>query len=140
MSKSTISTFELFQMFPDAEAARVYMEGKRWPDGAVCPACDEAKLVRARFRNKWGNLNSQTSGEDANARRKQESDARRNDLAERVLAFLAEGQMSSGELRDRLMVSENQTRNALGYLRKQGRADFFRNGSGSVWRKLEAAE
>ena len=28
MSKSTISTFELFQMFPDAEAARVYMEGK----------------------------------------------------------------------------------------------------------------
>jgi len=38
MSKSTISTFELFQMFPDAESARVYMEGKRWPDGAVCPA------------------------------------------------------------------------------------------------------
>ena len=26
MSKSTISTFELFQMFPDAEAARGYME------------------------------------------------------------------------------------------------------------------
>jgi hypothetical protein len=45
MSKSTISTFELFQMFPDAEAARVYMEGKRWPDGAVCPACDEAKRM-----------------------------------------------------------------------------------------------
>ena len=42
MSKSTISTFELFKMFPDAEAARVYMEAKRWPDGAVCPACDEA--------------------------------------------------------------------------------------------------
>lgn len=35
MSKSTISTFELFQMFPDAEAARVYMEGKRWPDGTI---------------------------------------------------------------------------------------------------------
>ena len=29
MSKSTISTFQLFEMFPDAEAARVYMEGKR---------------------------------------------------------------------------------------------------------------
>ncbi len=26
MSKSTISTFELFKMFPDAEAARVYMD------------------------------------------------------------------------------------------------------------------
>ena len=35
MSKSTISTFELFKMFPDAEAARVYMEAKRWPDGDV---------------------------------------------------------------------------------------------------------
>ena len=42
MSKSTISTFQLFEMFPDAEAARVYMEGKRWPQGAVCPACDAA--------------------------------------------------------------------------------------------------
>ena len=48
MSKSTISTFELFQMFPDAEAARVYIEGKRWPDGAVCPACDEAKRITTR--------------------------------------------------------------------------------------------
>ena len=48
MSKSTISTFELFKMFPDAEAARVYMEAKRWPDGAVCPACDEAKRITTR--------------------------------------------------------------------------------------------
>ena len=48
MSNSTISTFQLFQMFPDAEAARVYMEGKRWPDGAVCPACDEAKRITTR--------------------------------------------------------------------------------------------
>ena len=48
MSKSTISTFQLFEMFPDAEAARVYMDGKRWPDGAVCPACDEAKRITAR--------------------------------------------------------------------------------------------
>lgn len=48
MSKSTISTFELFKMFPDAEAARVYMEAKRWPDGVVCPACDEAKRITTR--------------------------------------------------------------------------------------------
>jgi transposase-like protein len=48
MSKSTISTFELFQMFPDAEAARVYMEGKRWPDGAVCPGCNEPKRITTR--------------------------------------------------------------------------------------------
>lgn len=48
MSKSTISTFELFKMFPDAEAARVYMEAKRWHDGAVCPVCDEAKRITTR--------------------------------------------------------------------------------------------
>ena len=48
MSKSTISTFELFQMFPDAEAARVYMEGKRWPDGAICPGCNEPKRITTR--------------------------------------------------------------------------------------------
>jgi hypothetical protein len=33
MSKSTISTFELFQRFPDNEAARIYFEGQRWPEG-----------------------------------------------------------------------------------------------------------
>lgn len=32
MSKSTISTFQLFEMFPDAEAARVYMEAQRRRD------------------------------------------------------------------------------------------------------------
>ena len=32
MSKSTISTFELFPMFPDQESARVYFEARRWPD------------------------------------------------------------------------------------------------------------
>lgn len=45
MSKSTISTFELFQMFPDAESARVYFEAKRWPSGATCPACGEAERI-----------------------------------------------------------------------------------------------
>lgn len=48
MSKSTISTFELFQMFPDQESARVYFEAKRWSDGAVCPGCNEAKRIGTR--------------------------------------------------------------------------------------------
>ena len=42
MSRSTISTFE---MFPDAESARAYFEAKRWPNGPVCPACGEAKRI-----------------------------------------------------------------------------------------------
>ncbi len=48
MSRSTISTFQLFQMFPDADAARAYIESRRWPQGAVCPACSEAKRITAR--------------------------------------------------------------------------------------------
>lgn len=48
MSKSTISTFELFQMFPDQESARAYFEARRWPSGATCPACGEAKRIGTR--------------------------------------------------------------------------------------------
>ena len=39
MPKSTISTFELFKMFPDAESARIYLEQTMWPHGPVCPEC-----------------------------------------------------------------------------------------------------
>ena len=48
MSKSTISTFDLFQMFPDQESARAYFEARRWPNGANCPACGEAKRIGTR--------------------------------------------------------------------------------------------
>lgn len=48
MSKSSISTFELFQRFPDQESARLYFEAARWPDGAVCPACGEVKRIGTR--------------------------------------------------------------------------------------------
>jgi hypothetical protein len=37
MSKSTISTFQLFEMFPTAESARLYLESRLWPDGPFCP-------------------------------------------------------------------------------------------------------
>ena len=45
MSRSTISTFELFQMFPDADSARLYFEAKRWPSGTTCPACGEVERI-----------------------------------------------------------------------------------------------
>lgn len=48
MSRSTISTFQLFQMFPDADSARVYLEGRRWPNGAVCPSCSESSRITPR--------------------------------------------------------------------------------------------
>src|SRR6204780_1119061 len=48
MSKSTISTFQLFEMFPDAESARKHIEAQRWPNGAICPACGLGDRVTAR--------------------------------------------------------------------------------------------
>jgi transposase-like protein len=39
----TISTFQLFKMFPDEETARVYLESRLWPDGVKCPVCSAEK-------------------------------------------------------------------------------------------------
>ncbi|MEJ2116361.1 MAG: IS1595 family transposase [Alphaproteobacteria bacterium] len=39
MSKSTISTFELFALIPDQETARAYLETRLWPNGPHCPCC-----------------------------------------------------------------------------------------------------
>lgn len=40
MSRSTIST-----LFPDEESARVYLEGRIWPSGPVCPACGSGERI-----------------------------------------------------------------------------------------------
>lgn len=44
----TISLLKLFQMFPDQESARVYLEGRRWPEGVKCPTCGHGERVTAR--------------------------------------------------------------------------------------------
>ena len=46
--KGTISTLELFALFPDAESARFHIEGKRWPDGPVCPKCKAMDRITTR--------------------------------------------------------------------------------------------
>ncbi len=48
MSKSTISTFELFAMFPDEATARTYLERRRWPGGPRCPVCGLGERITAR--------------------------------------------------------------------------------------------
>lgn len=48
MSRSTISLYQLSQIYPNEEAARAYMEKRRWPNGAVCPHCDEANRITTR--------------------------------------------------------------------------------------------
>lgn len=50
MSKSTISTFQLFALFPDEETARQYLEGRLWPNGVICPECKLGERITARKR------------------------------------------------------------------------------------------
>ena len=47
-AKVTVSTFQLFQMIPDADSARVYLEGRLWPKGAVCPFCFKVERITVR--------------------------------------------------------------------------------------------
>lgn len=48
MSKSTISTFELFDLFPDVESARLYLEDRLWPDGPKCLTCKSGERITKR--------------------------------------------------------------------------------------------
>jgi len=48
MSKSTISTFQLFEMVPDAETARVWFESRLWPNGPRCPVCGTGDRITTR--------------------------------------------------------------------------------------------
>jgi len=44
----TISTFQLFQMFPDQDAARAYLESRLWPQGVRCPVCGLGERITTR--------------------------------------------------------------------------------------------
>jgi transposase-like protein len=48
MSRTTISTFQLFELFPDEEAARTYLEDRLWPNGAICPGCRATERITTR--------------------------------------------------------------------------------------------
>jgi transposase-like protein len=48
MSRSTISTFKLFELFPDAESARKYLESRLWKNGTMCPECGEKERITTR--------------------------------------------------------------------------------------------
>jgi transposase-like protein len=48
MSRSTISTYELFDLFPDEETARVCLEGRLWPNGTICPTCKAGDRITPR--------------------------------------------------------------------------------------------
>ena len=48
MSRSTISTYQIFTLYPDEASARTYLEKRRWPTGTICPGCQEAKRITTR--------------------------------------------------------------------------------------------
>jgi transposase-like protein len=43
-----VGACEFFERFPDADAARLHIEEKRWGGNVVCPHCGEAKRVQIR--------------------------------------------------------------------------------------------
>jgi transposase-like protein len=48
VSKSTISVFQLFELFPDQETARVYLESRLWSQGPRCPSCGIGDRITTR--------------------------------------------------------------------------------------------
>ncbi len=58
MSKSTISTFKLFELFPDEPTARTYLEGRLWPKGPICPRCNSGERITARSQGGFKHCNA----------------------------------------------------------------------------------
>ena len=54
MSRSTISAFALFELFPNPDVAREYLEARRWPNGLVCPLCSNGESITARKGKREG--------------------------------------------------------------------------------------
>ena len=50
----TVSTFELFEMIPDSEAARLYLEDRRWGGEPACPLCGAFENISARTGKRIG--------------------------------------------------------------------------------------
>src|ERR1700690_404328 len=48
MSRSTISTFQLFEKYPDVETARKYNESRLWPHDPICPTSRKGERITAR--------------------------------------------------------------------------------------------
>jgi transposase-like protein len=43
-----MSTFKLFETFPDEASARTYLEGRMWPNGVKCPTCKSGERITTR--------------------------------------------------------------------------------------------
>ena len=53
----TVSTYELFRMYPDADSGRLYFEEMRWGPGnrdIACPCCGGTQKIGARTGKRTG--------------------------------------------------------------------------------------
>lgn len=50
----TISTYEFFERYPNAEAARIYLEERRWRGDVACPHCGCDSRISARKGKRVG--------------------------------------------------------------------------------------
>lgn len=64
----TISTFQLFKLFPDQESARLYLEARLWPDGVKCPICRSGEKITARKGKRIGYYRCETCAEEFTVR------------------------------------------------------------------------
>ena len=58
MSKSTMSTFQVLELFPDQHAARNYLEHRLWPNGPICPKCRSGERITARAKGGFKHCNA----------------------------------------------------------------------------------
>ena len=63
----TISTFQLFQTYPDAESARLYFEERRWHGNVTCPHCSGERII-ARKGDRIGYYRCKNCGEEFTVR------------------------------------------------------------------------
>lgn len=63
-----ISTFELFGLFPNAESARIYLEGLRWGGTPVCPLCGCGGNISERQGRRAGYYRCWDCGEEFTVR------------------------------------------------------------------------
>lgn len=54
MSKSTISLYQLFEIIPNSDIARDYIESRLWPDAPRCPLCESVERITPRHGTRIG--------------------------------------------------------------------------------------
>lgn len=69
-TRSTINLLELFQLFPDQESARLYLEDQRWGGQPVCPHCGCSHQIVTRGGKRRGYYRCRSCGQEFTVRTK----------------------------------------------------------------------